>query len=86
MHPSVMHHPEPKDAWDDWENEKYAIQWKEQTSDWGQMVARARRAEKLQRMRAINWSYCNKCDRKYLLWKERQQHLNRDVLSKVNIL
>lgn len=63
--PSEVYHFDPKDAWDNWENEKHEESRRETANYWSKMSAYVRRRIKLATRREGNPSYCKKSTRNY---------------------
>lgn len=61
--PNEMYHPQPENGWDEWENEKYDVEFKNSRVYYSQAISKLLRNDKLKRMREINPLYCNKTKR-----------------------
>ena len=60
FYPNEMHHNNPKNCWDAYENEKFVDHWQDSVNRWNKIVGLARRIEKLERKREQLPFYCNK--------------------------
>lgn len=64
-YPNEMFHPDPQDAWDQWENERHDQNWFHTVKHWSILTAYVRRRIKLCGKRRTDPSYCNKSARNY---------------------
>ena len=60
LFPTCMHHSDPIGAWDEWENNKFRRDINDASRLWSFYLNRARRLEKLERIRELDPTYCKK--------------------------
>ncbi len=62
LYPNEIHHPNPQDSWDNYENEKFNKNYDLNQIFWNNILRLAMRIKKLEKKRLMDPNYCNKSD------------------------